>query len=778
MRSHQSLIDQLTLQEKASLLSGENFWNTKAIERLNIPSIMLTDGPHGLRKQDGKADHLGLNNSRPATCFPTAATLAQSWDRTLVASVGATIGREAAAAGVGVLLGPGLNIIRNPLSGRNFEYYSEDPLLAGKLASSSVQGIQSTGVAASPKHFAVNSQEHLRMSIDEVVDERSLHEIYLEAFRHVVTESKPRTIMSAYNRVNGTYANEHRQLLHDILKNEWGFTGVIVTDWGGNNDRVAGLIAGNQLEMPSTNGSTDHEVVAAVERGDVQMSLLDDRVNDLLELALHTPTVQPETVDYQAHHQRAVEAAERSMVLLKNEAETLPLRSGCKVAIIGDFAARPRYQGAGSSLVVPTQLDTALEALQQTHLTIIGYAAGFRRAGGRSRRLAREALALADQADITLLFLGLDEAAEAEGLDRPHMRLADAQLSLAAELSKQSTVVVVLAGGAPVELPFADAVPAIFLSGLGGQGSGQAIANSLTGVVNPSGKLAVTYPLEYQDVPSARYYPGKERTSEHREGIYVGYRYYDTRQLPVRFSFGHGLSYTSFSYGTPSGGPDTLRVKITNVGSVSGEEIVQVYVRPLASNVFRPARELAGFTKVQLEPGQSKVVEIELADHAYAYFNTERGNWVEEPGEYQLEVGASLSDIRGTLQVEREGEVVPSPYAGTDRFRQYYDAAVDEITPASFRALLGRVPPVARWDRRADITLDDTFAQLRYKNIFGRMVYGLLVFVRWWLFLVRRPIAANNVLFIMNLPFSKISRLSGGKVRQSTVLRLLRVVNW
>ena len=774
--THAELISQMTLEEKASLTSGANFWNTKPIERLGVPSIMLTDGPHGLRKQGGKADHLGLNKSIPATCFPTAATLASSWDRQLLREVGQALGREAAAEGVGVLLGPGLNIARDPLGGRNFEYYSEDPLVSGELAAAMVEGIQSTGVAACPKHFAVNSQEHLRMSVDEVVDERTLRELYLEGFRRVVQQAKPRVIMSSYNKVNGVYANENEHLLGDILQKEWGFEGVVVTDWGGNNDRVAGLRVGNHLEMPSTGGVTDAEIVAAVRAGELDESLLDQRVATLLDLvySIHEVKNSSVTVDHDAHHQLAIDAARRSVVLLQNDTQALPLAADERLAIIGDFAQTPRYQGAGSSLVNPTRLDTALDVFQAAGCQVVGYEPGFRRASGHSRRRLARARRLAQQAETVVLFLGLPEASEAEGADRTSMRLPDNQLRLVDELAGLGKkLVVVLAGGAPVELPFADKVQAIIHGFLGGQGGATALVDVITGAHSPSGKLAMSYPLTYDDTPTAGRYPGPERTAEHREALYVGYRYYDTRGVAVRYPFGHGLSYTTFDYAALSVSAEGVHCTVTNTGSCAGEEIVQVYVGATSPSYFAPTHQLAGFAKVALAPGESAEVVVAFDEHSFAHFDPSQGRWVVEAGERLVEVGASSRDIRLSATLEVEGE--PAPEQSVD-LPSYQTGMVSAVSDEEFARLLGRALPPASWDRRAPLTMDDTIRQLSYAGWLGRACYGLIMAVRRFYFLTGRPIQANNVMFIVDMPFNKIERMSGGKVSARTVRRFLRLV--
>lgn len=769
----------MTLEEKASLMSGANFWNTKAIKRLNIPGIMLTDGPHGLRKQGGKADHLGLNKSLPATCFPTAATLANSWDKQLMYEVGHTIGKEAASEKVSVLLGPGLNIKRNPLCGRNFEYFSEDPYLTGELASEMVKGIQSNDIAACPKHFAVNSQEHMRMTIDEVVDERSLRELYLEGFRRVVEKGQPKTMMSSYNKVNGTFANENEHLLQDILYGEWGFNGVVVTDWGGNNDRVAGLKAGNQLEMPSTNGITDQEIVQAVMSHELAEEELDVAVERLLELVFTTQLHDRDTasVDYEEHHAKAVDAAQRSLVLLKNKDHILPLKRDKKFAIIGDFAKNPRYQGAGSSLINPTKLSNAWDTLNQSGLSIVGYAKGFKRMGGKSERLRKEAVLLAQQADTVLLFLGLDEGSEAEGVDRPNLSLRENQLDLLRSLTEVNpNIVVILAGGGAIEMPFVRDVKAIVHTYLSGQGSAEALTSILLGDYNPSGKLSETFPLAYGDVSSAPYYPGKEATAEHVEGIFIGYRYFDTVNKPVLFPFGYGLSYTTFAYGDLTVDQHHASFTITNTGAIAGEEVAQLYIQKQDSFIFRAKRELKGFEKVYLEPGESKRVTIVLEERDFSYYNPTIHDWVVEPGAYEIQIGSSIQSIHLHETIKLEGDSVSCDHT-KEQFPHYSSGHVHEVTIEEYHRLLGYEPPSPYWDPKQDLELNDTIAQARYKNGLGKALYAVVIFFNKFFDAVNKPLLANNVYFVLNMPFRQIDRFTGGKISRRHILKLLRWMN-
>lgn len=774
---YEQLISQMTLEEKASLLSGANFWNTKPVPRLGIPGMMLTDGPHGLRKQGGKADHLGLNNSIPATCYPSAAGLANTWDEQLLEEMGRALGREAASEGVSVLLGPGVNIKRSPLCGRNFEYFSEDPFLSGKMAAALIRGIQENGISACVKHFAANSQELRRMTNDSVMDERTLREIYLPAFEMAVKEGGVKCLMTSYNRVNGVYAHEHPHLLREILYGEWGFGGAVVSDWGGNNDRVASVKAGGTLEMPSSGGQTDRHLVQAVRSGELDEKVLDEQVERFLELLYSTrPDPNPKPYDREAHHQICERVAEKCAVLLKNEDHILPLKQQ-RVAVIGDFAASARYQGAGSSKINPTKLDSGLEALKASGIPVIGYAPGFRRGGKASASLLRAACNLAKEAEVVLLWLGLDEGGEAEGVDRSTMTLPQNQLALLDAVSRvNSNIVAVLSCGCTVDMSWDSKVKALLHGYLGGQAGARALAALLTGRANVSGKLSETVPLRYEDVPSAAYYPGMEATSEYREGIYVGYRYYDTAKREVKYPFGFGLSYTTFAYSHLEIGEDRVRFRIRNTGSCFGEEIAQLYIHRQGEGIFRPEQELKGFGKVALAPGEEKEVTIPLCDRSFALWSVAANDWVVEPGVYELRVGASSRDIRLAGTVEKEGAPAANPYQG-DAFAPYYSAEVTHVPDESFRALLGRPIPRTTWDRTAPIGFNDTLSQGQYlSGGFGKFLYRVILAVRRVFAVFGKKELANNVMFFMNLPWRGVARMSG-VLGDAQVYAILDMVN-
>lgn len=765
---HTDIINSLDLEQKCALLSGGTVFTTRALPGKGIPAITLSDGPNGVRKQAGAADHLGLNPSVPATCFPTSATVANSWDPELGEAVGAAMGEEAAAQGVSVLLGPGLNIKRSPLCGRNFEYFSEDPYLAGKMAAAYVRGIQKNGIAACPKHFAVNSQELRRMASDSIVDERTLREIYLTGFEMVVKEAQPKTIMSAYNLVNGTYANENAHLLMEILRRDWGFDGAVVTDWGGSNDHALGVKNGSTLEMPAPGGDAIRELMKAVQTGKITEADVDARLEELLELVFTTKAAvdaAPGKFDADAHHALARRAAAQSIVLLKNENSLLPLAKGEKVAVIGDFAQTPRYQGAGSSAVNSIKVDSFLDCLAESGLNSVGYAKGFDRQGKPDEVLKAEAVLLAKNADVVLLCMGLDEIKESEGIDRADMKLAENQLELlAAVAAANPNVVVLLSAGSSLESDWVKDCKALVYGCLGGQAGAGALVEVLTGAQNPCGKLAETWARSYADTPAKAHFGGDGPTVEYREGLYVGYRYYDTAGVPTAFPFGYGLSYTSFAYSDLKKADETgVTLTVTNTGSCAGAEVVQLYVAKPDAKVFRPVKELKGFTKVQLEAGESKTVTIPLDDKAFRYWNVKTDRWEVEGGSYQLLVGASSVDIRLTAAVTVAGTGAPDPYAGKN-LEHYRTAQVQKVPDAEFEALLGRPIP----ENKVHIDRNMTLGEMGH----GRSPIGWLAAAVLGT-LLRRSIKKGkpdlNILFQYNMPLRALAKMTNGAISMGMV---------
>lgn len=770
---HGDIISKLSLDEKVSLLSGKNFWESRDLKKVNLPSIFLSDGPNGLRKQAAAADQLGLNPSIPATCFPTSATSANSWDPALLYQVGEAIGEEARVAHVSVLLGPGINMKRNPRCGRNFEYFSEDPYLAGKLGASYIQGVQSNGISACVKHFACNDQETRRLASDSIVDERALREIYLTAFEIAVKEGKPGAVMSAYNLINGTYCNENEHLLQDILRKEWGFAGVVVTDWGGDNDRVKGLLASNELEMPSTCGETNLDVKRAVEGGQLSVAVVDQAIDRLIDLVLSTHKSvdnAPKSFDKEGHHALAQKVAEDSIVLLKNKENILPLKADTKVAIIGDFAKTPRYQGAGSSIVNPLKLDSILGSLGESGLRSVGYAAGYKRYGKKSNRLLKEAVNLADAADVLLVFIGLDEFSEAEGLDRKTMSLPDNQKELIGALYHTGKpIVAVLNAGSPVELSFVDRLSALVQGYLGGEAGAKAMLNVLTGKVNPSGKLAETYPYGYPDVPSADHFGKRDPQVEYRESLFIGYRYFLTSGVDVRFPFGFGLSYTNFTYSSLKLEENGVRFLLKNTGGVAGKETVQLYIGKANSALPRPLRELKGFAKIALQPGEEKEVEIPFDDKSFRYFNVKTNRWEIEGGAYRIEIGASSSDIRLSAEITRQGSQAPSPYE-ISAIPHYMRGKVRQISDEEFTALLGHpLPSDPRvYIRKNRIIVNDLTAvcDLKYApGWFGRFFERAIRHVVHLLRHIGHRSDANTlVMGVYENPLRNMSRMSGGAI--------------
>ena len=779
------IIEKMTLEEKASLTSGKDFWQTEAVKRLNIPSIFLSDGPHGIRKQAAAADHLGLNASIPATCFPTAVTMANSWNLELGEEMGKALGEEARTQKVNILLGPGMNIKRDPRCGRNFEYFSEDPYLAGKMAAAYVRGIQSEGVSACIKHFACNNQETRRMVYDSIVDERALREIYLTGFEIAVKEGKPMSIMTSYNRLNGDYTNENYHLLKEILRDEWGYDGFIVTDWGGNNNRVKALIAGNALEMPTTQGETNEEIIKAIQAGELDESVLDARIDEYLHVALETSKalVEERPADMDAHHALAKKCAEEAIVLLKNEGNVLPLRKENKVALIGDFFKTPRYQGAGSSVVNPTKMSSLLDLTSEFEFDYVGYAQGYDRYGKKKKGLAKKAVELAKNADVILYAMGLDEVTEAEGLDRKDILLAENQLTLLKSLKELGKpVVVVLTCGAVVDLSWDNDADALLHAYLSGQAGAEAILSILNGKVNPSGKLSETFPVAYSDVPSSKDFPHLGMTAPYKESIYVGYRFFDKNNMNVKYPFGYGLSYTSFEYSNLKVTKDGVSFTIKNTGEVDGKEVAQLYVGLKDTKIFRADRELKGFAKVSIKAGESVDVTIPFDDRTFRFFNVKTNSWEIEGGTYQIYVGPSSRELPLTGELKVKGIDASEIYNRED-VEKYYKGDVLEVTDAEFEKVLGRELPPSEIPfikkNRIHVDYNSTVMDLRYaRGWTGRFFAGAIRFAERLLrFFGNRTLANTLVMGVFHNPMRGLSRMSGGMISWDQLTGLMMMFN-
>ena len=703
----------MSLEQKAAFVSGYDYWHLEEAPELGLPKIMITDGPHGLRKANpdkkSSTGGIGLGNSVPATCFPPAATSSCSWDPELLEQEGEAMGEECLKEKVSTILGPGTNIKRAPVGGRNFEYFSEDPLLAGECAAAVINGVQSKGVGTSLKHFAANSQEAFRMVVNEVVDERTLRETYLTAFEIAVKKAQPWTVMNSYNRINGVYASENEWLQQKVLRKEWGFEGLIVTDWGASVDRIPGLKAGTDLEMPCSGDLNTNRIIAAVKDGTLDEKILDERVDTVVDLIVKSkPALEKtHTYDVDAHHAIAQKIAEGSMQLLKNDDGILPLKDGQKVAVIGEMAKAPRFQGAGSSVINPTKLSNAFDELQKLGVDI-SYAQGYYKSAPSkkdktprktSAELIAEAKEAASKADVAVVFVGLTEEFEGEGYDREGIEIPAEHNELVAAVAEANpNTVVVIAGGSVILMPWLKNVKGLLNSGLGGQAGG-IVANILTGKVNPSGKTSETYPRAFEDNPTYGNFPGGPVTSEHRESVYIGYRYYDAADIDVEFPFGFGLSYTTFEYSDIKLSKDkmkdtdtvTVSFKIKNTGSVDGAEIAEVYVADKESTIFRPKKELRGFKKVFLKAGEEKEVSVELSKRAFAFYNVELGDWMVETGEFDILVGSSSRDIKLTASMTVESTVTASIPDYRKTAPNYYNN-VANITRDDFAAVYGELP--------------------------------------------------------------------------------------
>lgn len=732
------ILTQMTQAEKIQLCSGTNFWQLPAIDRLGIPSLYITDGPHGVRKQAVTAG-IDLANTVPATCFPTASALASSWNQALMTEVGVAIAAEAHAMRVSVVLGPGVNIKRSPLGGRNFEYFSEDPWLSSHLAAAYINGVQSQGIGTAIKHFAANNQEARRMTIDTVVDERALREIYLASFEYAVKTAQPWTVMCAYNGLNGELCSQNQRLLTTILRKEWGFTGAVVSDWGAVYQRVPSILAGMDLEMPSSGGAHDTDIATALESGALPQVVFDQTVTRILTMIAQALPAYADSRPYDqaTHHSLARRAAAEGMVLLKNDGALLPLATPQSVAVIGAFAKTPRYQGAGSSLIAPSQLDTVYDTLvARLGVDAVHYAAGYMpRTHAVQADLMAQAVDVARHADVVILCVGLPDIDETEGVDRTTMAMPDSHNALIeAVAAVNPKLVVVLSNGAPIQMPWHAQVPAIIEAYLGGQAAGSAIVDVLYGDVNPSGKLAETFPLQWQDHPAHTCFPGSGQSVEYRESIYVGYRYYNTVATPVQYPFGYGMSYTTFAYSdiamsAPSINADesvTVRATITNTGTCAGAEVVQLYVCDVASSVFRPQHELKEFAKVYLQPGESQHVQFVLNKRSFAYYDVPQADWVVEAGQFEVQIGASSRDIRLTAVVDVMAP--PVQVARTPMLEPYYQPQQGNFGAEAFAALCGRdirVPRLTRGQYTLNTPISDMhdswLARLLHQQMYAQI---------------------------------------------------------
>ncbi len=709
---HQKIVKKMSLEDKIALCSGANFWETKKMEQYGIPTVFMCDGPHGLRKQDkeGGADMLGVNESRPATCFPTAVTTASSWDPKLIEEIGRAIGEEAANQEVGLVLGPGANIKRNPLCGRNFEYFSEDPYLTGELAAGFIQGVQEHGVGTSLKHFAFNNQEYSRFNADSMMDERTMREIYLSGFETAVKKGKPATVMCAYNKINGVHCSDSEMLLNDILRREWEFDGLVVTDWGAMNDRIEGFVAGCDLNMPGGSEYMEKEAREAVISGRLSEQAIDACADRVIELALAASKVKKaEHFDEAGHHQLARKAAEQGAVLLKNE-DILPLKKEQQIAVIGHMAKHPRYQGAGSSHINPTKVTSALD-----YMPGVIYAAGCDAAGVTNDKLLCEAAEKAAKADVTVVFAGLPDRYESEGFDRDNMQMPAGHVQMIETVAAaNANVIVVLLCGCVVECSWADRVKGILFMGLTGQAGGEAVVNLLYGKANPSGKLAESWPYHYQDCPSAAFYGEKE--IQYREGIYVGYRFYDKANVSVRWPFGYGLSYTEFTYSNLRLEGNTVVFTVTNSGICSGAEVAQLYIAPPQEGIHRPAKELKGFAKIFLNPGESRDICLELDERSFALWDN---GWKVQKGTYQILVGKSSVELPLLAEIKIDGVTIAAPNWQRASWYETMQGTVSQQMWEQMSGITAQKPQL----KKGSFTMDNTVMEMKDYSLIMKIMY-------------------------------------------------------
>ncbi len=786
---HSEIVGRMTLEQKAEFVSGLNYWYLHSASELGLPSIMMTDGPNGLRKQntEKRPDGIGLGNSVPSTCFPPAVTASCSWDEELLKLEGEAIAEECLKERVSVILGPGTNIKRSPVCGRNFEYFSEDPLLAGKCSAAIVNGVQSKGVGTSLKHFACNSQEAFRMIIDEIIDERALRELYLTAFEICVKEAKPWTVMNSYNRINGVYASQNEWLQKKVLRGEWGFDGLIVTDWGASVDRVPGLKCGTDLEMPSSGAFNKKKIIEAVKNGKLDEKVLDKAVDNVVGLILKSKPAleQKYTFDIDSHHKFAQKIAEESMVLLKNDDNVLPIKKGQKIAVIGEMAKSPRFQGAGTSVVNPTKLDNAYDELLKLGVRL-SYSQGYDKKKDKiDDALVKEAVENARKADVAIVFAGLTEEFEAEGYDRKNIEMPNCHNHLISEIAKANpNIVVVLAGGSVIHMPWINEVKALLNSGLGGQAGGAAVANILTGAVNPSGKISETYPLSFSDNPTYNNYPGEPVTSEHRESVYIGYRYYDTAKKDVLFPFGYGLSYTTFEYSDIKLSADnikdtdtvTVSFKIKNAGSVDGAEIAQVYVADKESTIFRPVKELRAFKKVFLKTGEEKEVSVELSKRAFAFWNVNINDWMVEAGEFDILVGASSRDIKLSETITVESTDIAEVPDYRETAPAYYTADINNMNGKQFEAVYGKSMPSSEIDRAKKIDIYCCINDAGYTK-WGGKIAELIKFIMTKMGSTENGDGAMLAAMATQIPIRNFVQMSMGVFSPKMAEGLLNILN-
>lgn len=765
---YKNIISKMTLEEKASLCVGKDYWNSENIERLNIPSIKMSDGPHGLRVQRENGDNLGVNKSEVAICYPSSATIANSWDKNVAYKFGKTLGEEAKSENVNIVLGPGVNIKRSPLGGRNFEYFSEDPYLTGIMATQYVKGLQSNNVGACVKHFAVNNQENRRRTVNVVVDERTLREIYLKAFEMIVKEANPWSVMSAYNKLNGKYCTENEVLLN-ILKKEWNFDGIVITDWGAENDRVKGLLAGNELEMPGGRGNGKEEIIQAVKEGKVSEEYLDEIVDRILNIAFKCEKIE-HSYNKEKHHEIAMELAQESIVLLKNENNILPINKR-KIALIGDMAKNPRYQGAGSSTINPYKVENAYDCFIQNGIEV-DYAKGYNRIeSDDDKELINQAVEVAKNKDVVILFLGLTENYESEGMDRTNLEIPKNQIKLIESIySVNKNIIVVLSNGAPITMEWKDKAKAIITGYLGGESGAKAMVNCILGKVNPSGKLAETYPIKLEDSPCFNNFPGTEVSVEYKEAIYVGYRYYDKNNIKVLYPFGYGLSYTTFEYSNLNIENNIVSFRIKNTGKVKGKEIAQVYVSQCNPTIFKPLKELKGFAKVELEPDEEKEVNITLDDSAFQYYNVQNKKWEIEAGEYKILVGKSCESIELECKIHIDSKD-EKPEA--DFPEVYRNGKIQNVTDEDFEKLLGQKIP-NRYIKLEDISEENTLEQIKNTKV-GKVIYENQIQKMNKLLQEQNVNKATKVMMDMQKPLKKFYEKKSSKYTKEMVDELINI---